>query len=496
MKASLQGVQLPKFSPWTDKRKFILLLSVMLLCAFWLCAWLSYQVAYQSLREQVENNHLPLTSDNVYSEIQRDLLQPIFISSLMAQDTFVRDWAINDEHPSQDIIRYLSNIQQRYQTITAFFVSLKSARYYHPNGILKTLSINNPDDAWFYRVIQLPPEQDYEINIDYDTADTSRTTVFVNYKVFDFNNQLIGVTGVGLNIEAVKQLIQLYQKRYQRSVYFIDPLGNLSLSGPDYTGPRNISLREGLAEHAAELLSQANGRYRFKDHHQQYYLNARYIPEFNWYLIVEQQDLPASVQLKHTLWFNLAISSLITLLMLILANLTLGRYQRRLETLATTDKLTGVYNRQSFEFHLEQVLDIQQRAKQACSLIIFDIDHFKQINDQHGHLVGDEVLKQVSKLCLEQVRQSDVVCRWGGEEFIVLLPNCDALAAFEVAEKIRLTISQQAFEVNQHQINLSISCGVAQIKTHEVLASLLIDRADKAMYQAKQQGRNRSHIAE
>ncbi|WP_411993053.1 diguanylate cyclase [Agarivorans sp. DSG3-1] len=492
----MQGEQVPINRSWKDKRKLLLLLPLMLLCAFCFTSWLSYQVAYNSLKEQIETTHLPLTSDTVYSEIQQDLLRPIFISSLMAQDTFLRDWALEADPDAAPIIRYLSTIQQRYQTVTSFFVSASSSRYYHPDGVIKSLSIDDPDDAWFYRVSQLPPSQDYEINIDYDTADTSRTTVFVNYKVYDFNEKLIGVTGVGLSVDSVKKLIGHYQKNYQRSVYFIDPLGNLTLSDSGFTGPRNIKQRAGLAEQATLILSATEGRYSFNENGSQIYLNARYIPEFNWYLIVEQQDLPATAQLRQTLWINLFISLVVTLCSLIVANFTVGRYQRHLETLASTDKLTGMSNRQSFEGHLEQVIDIQHRANSPCSIIIFDIDHFKTVNDNYGHNVGDIALKQMSELTQKHIRQSDVICRWGGEEFIVLLPNCDALAALEVAEKIRLAVNHNELNINGHLITMTISCGIAQIKTHEVLASLLIDRADKAMYQAKQNGRNRSVIAE
>ncbi|MGY5451633.1 sensor domain-containing diguanylate cyclase [Agarivorans sp. MS3-6] len=487
---------MPIYSLWHDKRKFVVVLSLLLLCAFWLTSWLSYQVAHNSLSEQIETNHLPLTSDTIYSEIQRDLSRPIFISSLMAQDTFVRDWAIQDNETAEPIVRYLTAIQQRYQTVTAFFVSSKSSRYYHPDGIIKTLSKNNLDDAWFFRVSQLPPAQDYEINIDYDTADANRITVFVNYKVYDFDGKLIGVTGVGLNVESVKEMISLYQQRYQRSVYFIDATGNLALSDNSFQGPRNIHQREGLAEQVDLLLSSHNGRYHFMEQGKMHFLNARYIPEFDWYLMVEQEDAPATQQLQQTLIFNLVISIAVTLGMLLVANFTLGRYQRRLETLASTDKLTGAFNRQSFEGQLEQVIDIQHRASSPCSLIIFDVDHFKHINDKFGHLVGDKALIKVTEIAEKNIRQSDIVCRWGGEEFVILLPNCDALAALEVAEKIRIAINNDQQTIDGHQVNLSISCGIAQIKTHEVIASLMINRADQAMYQAKQNGRNRSVVAD
>lgn len=102
----------------------------------------------------------------------------------------------------------------------------------------------------------------------------------------------------------------------------------------------------------------------------------------------------------------------------------------------------------------------------------------------------------MAEITRQYIRQSDILCRWGGEEFIVLLPNCDALAALEVAEKIRLGVNQSELDIDGNLLTMSISCGIAQIKTHEILASLLVDRADKAMYRAKQNGRNRSVLAE
>lgn len=115
----------------------------------------SYFVARDSISRNISEQMLPLTSDNIYSEIQRDLLRPILISSVMATDTFVRDWALSGEDDNTQIIAYLTEIQQEYDTITAFFVSENTRQYYHPSGVLKTVSENDPDDAWYFRVRNL-----------------------------------------------------------------------------------------------------------------------------------------------------------------------------------------------------------------------------------------------------------------------------------------------------------------------------------------------------
>lgn len=111
-----------------------MILFILLLSAFIVTSVISYQVAHNSLSKQIEENALPLTSDNIYSEIQQDLLKPIFISSLMAHDTFVRDWVINMEKEPDQMVRYLREIQDRYETITSFFISEKVKSITIPQG--------------------------------------------------------------------------------------------------------------------------------------------------------------------------------------------------------------------------------------------------------------------------------------------------------------------------------------------------------------------------
>lgn len=136
------------------KRKLIsvVALAVLLIAGFLATSLTSYFVARDSLASSITDQMLPLTSDNIYSEIQRDLLRPILISSVMATDTFVRDWKLQGESDPQRIIAYLAEIQQEYDTITAFFVSEQSRQCYHPTGILKTVSETDPADAWYFAV--------------------------------------------------------------------------------------------------------------------------------------------------------------------------------------------------------------------------------------------------------------------------------------------------------------------------------------------------------
>ncbi|WP_457664949.1 diguanylate cyclase [Thiolapillus sp.] len=169
----------------------------------------------------------------------------------------------------------------------------------------------------------------------------------------------------------------------------------------------------------------------------------------------------------------------------------LKQSRERLELLSTIDSLTQLPNRKALMEGFAAALMRFQRHPRAFSLLMIDIDHFKVINDEHGHLAGDEVLRHVASLLREQTRQVDVVGRYGGEEFLALLDETDREAARLVAERIRTVIADSSVHYQEKEMSVTVSIGVAEIIGPDETREQLIDRADKAMYQAKQQGRNR-----
>jgi len=214
------------------KAKLMAAVGALLVAGFLITSLASYFVSRKSLRAEISLNELPLTSDNIYSEIQRDLLSPIFISSLMASDTFLRDWVMAGEIDETQITRYLKEIKTRYNTFTSFFVSEKTRTYYHFDGILKQVSEKEERDAWYFRVRDM--KENYEINLDPDLANKDTMTIFINYRVFDYDHRYIGATGVGLTIRAVNERIENYQEKYKRTIYFVDKNGDIKLTGQGF----------------------------------------------------------------------------------------------------------------------------------------------------------------------------------------------------------------------------------------------------------------------
>lgn len=168
--------------------------------------------------------------------------------------------------------------------------------------------------------------------------------------------------------------------------------------------------------------------------------------------------------------------------------------ERELARLAHEDPLTGLSNRRCFFIETERVVSRSDRYDEDISLLLFDLDHFKRINDEHGHQIGDEVLTEVARRTRSSLRGEDMPCRWGGEEFVVLLPQMTIGEALVVADRLRHTIAATAFCTSIGQLQVTASCGVAQRMPGEAVTQL-IARADVALYRAKDAGRNTSVVA-
>lgn len=469
------------------------LLSILLLGGFLATSLVSYFASRDSIRHNIVNTELPLTSDNIYSEIQKDLIRPTQIASMMSRDTFLRDWVIAGEQDAQPMTRYLREVQDHYGTFTSFFISEKSRTYYQAKGVLKQIREDEPRDAWYFRVRNMA--EPYEISVDPDMANADRLTFFINFKVFDYQNNFIGVSGVGLTVDAVVKLVDDYQRRYDRAIYFTDRNGRLVLTSAD-GGPLGAHRGQLLSEVAglepllAVLPQPKSGRFDYQESGRGHFLNVRYIPELDWFLFVDKHEEGALAGIRHSLYLNLLICTLISLLVLFLVYLATRRYQLRIAALATTDVLTGLPNRRGFDLLAAQALQEAIRGQSPLSALLIDLDHFKQLNDTHGHLAGDQVLRGFAHALQGNLRQSDIICRWGGEEFILLLKDTGSSTARQLAEKIRQQTEEAVFTFNGVNLRVTTSIGVTELQGDDSM-DRLIGRADRALYRAKQSGRNR-----
>jgi len=161
--------------------------------------------------------------------------------------------------------------------------------------------------------------------------------------------------------------------------------------------------------------------------------------------------------------------------------------------MAITDALTGLFNRRYMESHVGTLVEQASARGKPLTVLVLDIDYFKSINDTHGHDAGDDVLREFAIRIKKSIRGIDLACRYGGEEFVVVMPETDMAVATMVAERLRRRIAAEPFPINQGQrtIPVTLSIGIAALRGQDDNAASLLKRADQALYRAKRDGRNR-----
>jgi diguanylate cyclase (GGDEF)-like protein len=158
------------------------------------------------------------------------------------------------------------------------------------------------------------------------------------------------------------------------------------------------------------------------------------------------------------------------------------------------DSLTWLYNHQYFQGKMDEFLIEAKRRRECLGFIILDLDHFKHLNDNYGHLAGDYVLKKTGEILSSELRGSDITARYGGEEFVALLPSRNTRQTYEIAERIRKVFEKTKFIFEDKDLTVTISAGVSSydpLKNEDIKKNSLIERADEALYKAKGEGRNR-----
>jgi diguanylate cyclase (GGDEF)-like protein len=170
----------------------------------------------------------------------------------------------------------------------------------------------------------------------------------------------------------------------------------------------------------------------------------------------------------------------------------LQQHNKQLERIAIEDPLTGIYNRRYFFELAEKEVERANRYKNPLSVVIFDVDNFKRMNDSFGHLIGDQILVNLAKLCLNNIRSMDIIARYGGEEFVILMPEATKEDAQKIAERLRKIVAETSMVTGALDVMMTISLGVASWNCNQELDfDSLLARADQALYQSKESGRNR-----
>jgi len=257
------------------KYKIIAVIATLLLGVSIISSVVNYWIDVRATQEQLKNISLPLSIDNIYTEIQQRMIEPLIVSSLMANNTFVKDWVIDGEKDIRHITKYLKEVQDKYSMFTTFLVSDTTKNYYHPKGLIDTINIDNNEDDWFFNFKK--SEQLYEVNLDINHQLDRSLTMFINYRVKDYADRFLAVTGVGIKLFDIEEMLYSFKKKYRYDVYFVSENGEIILFTKELTKRGNISAIEGLKELKSDIFEKKISKLEYKNDGKEYLLSAKYI---------------------------------------------------------------------------------------------------------------------------------------------------------------------------------------------------------------------------
>lgn len=474
-----------------SKYKVVVLITVLLIFFSIILSVINYIVSLNSAQNQLKEQALPLSLDNIYTDIQKSIIQPYLVSSMMANDTFVQEWLINDEENEKRIVRYLEAIKNKYDMFNTFLVSDKTKNYYTQNGFIEKIDEKNESHKWYFNFKNI--QDKHEINLDFNEHFSNNMIMFINYKIFDRDYHYLGATGIAIKISYIDDLLKSFRLKYKFIVTFFNKDGKVVLCEKQINTKTNLDDYEGLKTYKDLILSKKTNTIEYSYNGDKHILNTKYIPELDLYLTIEANLSDFTKEVHNIFYLNLIGSISITFIISILVFLIIKNYSKKLEYLLIYDSLTAIPNRRIFEERLKTQILLKRRKDIQISLIFLDVDNFKKINDELGHQKGDLVLKRVANILNSNIRESDLIARWGGEEFIIALIDSSLEDSKTVCENLRKAIEEDEELIEVCSYNITASFGLTMIKKAETKEIALL-RVDEAMYKSKNSGKNKITI--
>jgi len=453
-----------------------------------LTSYFTLKDVINSHNKQVQSAVTPL-----FSLVTSEILRPLNVASFMSKNQFVIDYAEQNSIENDYLVTYLEKIAKSYNMV-AFIALDKHNIMIDSNGKIDTL--NSKDVEWFHRLKDLPGEQFTDIGNAEDPH------LYFDNRIRNRNEEFIGFTGVALDLNYFASKFQEYSERFGFELFFVDSNNIITLSSNKIMKSKShhrndlITRLSDLPWHQSLIKNGSADKNLTSEvmytTDEGLLISQMPIQELNWRMFIVSP--PAAEQSAYwKVFIGRFMLFFLIVIIFYMALLTIINYLKsRLIKHAETDHLTQLPNRSHIHWRFD---DISTTNENLC-LVLADIDNFKNINDTYGHLVGDDVLRIISEQLSQTLRKIDVVGRWGGEEFVMLLPETTASQALIIVERIRKNIAAISFPISTTSgaFTTTISFGICELPVKNKTIENFIEGADKALYQAKSNGRNQSVI--
>jgi diguanylate cyclase (GGDEF)-like protein len=451
--------------------------------------------SYFTLKDVINKHNTQVQSaiTPLFSLVASEILRPLNVANFMANNHFIIDYANQEKIEKNYLASYLEKIAKSYHMV-AFIALEKHNLMLDSNG--RESMLNSNEAEWYSRLKELPGEQFTDIGNSEDPH------LYFDNKIRNINGEFIGFTGVAIDLNYFSSKFQEYSDRFGFELFFVDSNNIITLS--------SNKILESKSHHRQNLMTRLNdlpwhqSLLNVNDTDINLSADLIYttdegllisqmpIKELNWRMFIVSP--PADQQSEYWEIFigRFLLFFIVAMLFYMMLLYSINYFKSRLIKQAETDHLTQLPNRSHIHWRFNHIV---KTNKNLC-LVLADIDNFKNINDTYGHLVGDDVLRIIAEQLSQTIRKVDVVGRWGGEEFVMLLPETTAKQAHIIVERIRKNIADMSFPISttDSSFTTTISFGICELPVKNKTINDYIESADKALYQAKINGRNKSVI--
>jgi len=512
------------------RRRFIVFSSVLFLFLF-VIGSVAYITLIERIRYKSAGNELMQIVEIERLKLEASMNGEIAIIMKMADSPLIKRYFHNPEDDELQKIAFeeITGYRRAFTGHSIYWINNKDKKLYVNDGFKYKIDANDPDNYWYS--MTLNNTKKYNININYN-PDLNSMDIWINAPVYDDYRRPIGILGTGVNLsDFINTVYQNY--RGNAELYLVNAAGEITGANDIGLIEKKVNIAEALGQPGWKILAMTKGlnndeiKYSLlKDNRQIAAIGS--IPALNWYVIAMRSfSVGDSLQTGMTalfgimmivifsvfVVFNIFIIGMLEPLnrMVKTVNQTLSDWELRpyeenqqrdeigtlgeFLNMTIIDQLTGIYNRRYLDGHLKKIIRHLSRNIANISLLMIDIDYFKKYNDTYGHDAGDTCLRTVASALSQCItREDDFIARYGGEEFVIVLPNTDMNGVQVVVEKIlekmrECNIPHKANDAASH-VTVSIG-GTTAIVKYFHNGSEYIKCADKALYESKQNGRNR-----
>jgi diguanylate cyclase (GGDEF)-like protein len=415
----------------------------------------------------------------VFSLVNEELLKPLHVAQTIGLAKNFDTLLDTTELDEPELVNLLRQLESQFG-LTFFVASEKMRKQYLSNG--KQIELLEGKVFWYFEAQQ----QDRDLIAD--LGQVGNVHLYFDVRISNKEGEFLGFVGVGKSLQRFIDTFEQYKLTYGYDFLFVNDKEQIILTSlPDLvvTGA-HIPTLDTLPWYTEEASSSNQFESSIvNDKGKDFLLSKIDIEVLDWKLILLIPLDARQAQITKTFVTNTLMSISVMVFLFVLAFWVMVFYKNKLERSGDIDPLTRLPNRAFIHYRFQQL----KRQDAMVSVIMVDIDRFKDINDNYGHNTGDEVLKTISKIMTEEIREQDTVGRWGGEEFIMLIPTTSEQTALSIAERTRQCLELETFIKIENTFKVTASFGVTHGSSRIPLTELIAS-ADAALYEAKKRGRN------